>query len=384
VRERKFVISNAFASVNEDYTLPNVYTEEDSSIMTMECVANGKDMFGCFAHGEVVRVEFEPRNAHVRPSAVQHKYETYHTVLSFGVAVLQAMRCIMQMTRVTNFNELDIEWNVVALLPPQEVVAGAKELTDLLNSAKIRFKQPEVDLSNIKLNRVSILPEGFCAYVGAVYERPGAVRVGYEEISRGITLVLDVGAGTTDMLFIENNHVVEGSKHTVQIGGNNVMQIVRAKINNEYGFKPTENDTNRAIECGILKDGAKSINILDIIDSAKHEVAGRIVSDIRDYVEEIAYNMRRVENLLLCGGGTLSGTINEAVFTQMGYDASEIHTRPFSEDLQEYLLDLAPNIALVPNPVGTIKTEEGEEIKEEISPRLLNITGASIIANKFV
>lgn len=386
IRERKFILSNSFCRVPDNYKMPGVYTEEDSSIMEMSCVSNGgKEMHGCYAHGEVVRVEFEPRNEATRPSATAVKYDSYHTVLSFGVALLKATRCIMEMTQCSNPSELDIEWNLVALLPPGDIEKGANSLTELLNSAKIKFKEPEISFENIKLSKVSVLPEGFCAYVGTVFERAGVVRDGYQDKYKGITLVLDVGAGTSDTLLIENSHVVDESKHTIELGGNNVMALIRRKIKDKLGFKPTEEDTKRAIECGIIKDGSKEINIVDIINDAKTETARKIVNDIRDFVEEISYNMRRVENLLLVGGGVLSGSVDVDRMKEMGYDSADINIKPFSQDIQEYISELAPNIAIMPMPVITKKSEDGkEDIKEEVSPRMLNIIGASIIANKLV
>ena len=384
VRERKFDLPNSFARVTEDYRLPDSYDEDSSSIMEMSCSTSNKEYFGNFAHGEVVRVDFEPSNACVRPTAQQSKYDTYNTVLSYGAALLQATRCIMEMTQTPDPNDLDIEWHIVSLLPPGDLSTGAELMEKLLMSAEIKFVQPKFDFSGIKPTSVMTLPEGFCAYIGVIYESYGIYREGYSDIAKGITLIIDIGAGTTDATIVENGQVVDNSKHTISIGGNNVRQSVRAKVKEKYGFKPNENDATQAIVSGILRDGSKKINILDIIDSAKQDVAVRLTNDIRDFFEEIMYNIRRIDNLLVCGGGTLSGTIDKDTLIDMGYKEESLIDRPISEILQEYISELAPNSTLVEMPKKKVKDSSGVETLETISPRMLNIEGASIIADKLV
>ena len=384
IRERKFDLPNSFARVQDDYVIPDSYDKDTSSIMEMSCATSTKEYFGRFAHGEVVRVEFEPTGACIRPTAQLKKYDTYNTVLSYGASLLQAVRCIMEMTQTPDPNDLDLELDVVALLPPGDIKNGAEALEKLIKSAEIKFVEPNVDFTGIKPNKVIVLPEGFCAYIGVVYESLGVFREGYSDIAKGITLIIDIGAGTTDCIMVENGKVVDNSKHTVSIGGNNVRQSVRAKVKEKYEFKPNENDATQAIVSGILQDGSKKINILDIIDESKQVVAVRLTNDIRDFFEEIMYNVRRLENLLVCGGGTLSGTIDKEELIKMGYKEEGLVDRPISEIIKDYISEFAPNITLVELPKKKVKDSSGVETLEKISPRMLNIEGASIIADKLV
>jgi hypothetical protein len=290
----------------------------------------------------------------------------------------------MDMTQTSNINELDVEWHVVALLPPGDMTIGTEKLKSLLNSTKIKFKQPSLDLSGIKINSITVLPECFCAYIGTVYESLGMIRSGYSEITKGITLVADIGAGTTDWLIVEDGHMVDNSRNTVEIGGNNVRAKVRSKIREQYGFKPTEVDTTQAIVRGYIKDGSKKINILNITDSAREEVAASISNELKDFLEEITYNMRRIDNFLVCGGGTVIGNIDKAELMTLGFKEEDLKERSLGEILFQYVSEYAPNIQLVPLPKKKVKDSSGIETEQEISPRMLNVVGASIIANKLV
>ena len=124
------------------------------------------------------------------------------------------------------------------------------------------------------------------------------------------------------------------------------------------------NDTEKGIDIedaairagvvsGVIKDGSKELNITDLINEAKEEIATKIVSEFQDFIELTDIKLRSIGYLLSCGGGSMS----------------DKDTLALSDKLIAKTKFLAPNI-------------EAIKIPADISPRDLNLIGASITAER--
>ena len=78
---------------------------------------------------------------------------------------------------------------------------------------------------DVTVSNVIVLPEGFCAYAGVVYEKGETYRSSHKFLIDENVLVFDIGAGTTDCVLIKQNKLIQNSKYTITQGGNNVFQI---------------------------------------------------------------------------------------------------------------------------------------------------------------
>ena len=367
-RERKFDIPNVFAPIDENYVVSADYDDATSTILRVDTSLNDRIIKGDFCSGDL-QLKEKPLCT-IKPSASDKKYNLDSTVLSYRLALLYAYKAIMSMQRVTDYNQLDITWSVVTLLPPGDLDEGKEPLMNLVNSIdRLQAVFPSVDIP-VKITKTVVLPEGYCAYAGVVYDVGHVFRPDYKFLTEETVLVVDIGAGTSDILLIKNNKLVQNSKYTITQGGNNVFQIVRRKLR-AMSLDIDLEDIKKGIIKGVVRDGSKEVSIVDIVNSAKAEVAQKIVSEIQDFFELTDTKIRSVGYVLVCGGGSMKDS-----------DVKDII--PMSDKVIESFKLLSPHTQLVtiPNHVVSKGTEEGDIVKVEemISPRELNLIGASILA----
>lgn len=370
-RERRFDISNVFAPIDEGYEVPEVdYPSDKSTILRVVTSLNDRPIRGDFCNGELQQKE-KPLST-IKPSASDKKYNLDSTVLSMHMAFLYACKGIMDIQRINDFSKLDITWTVVALLPPGDVDEGKGPMSKLIGGiTRLQAVYPTCDIP-IKVNKTVILPEGFCAYAGVVYDAGCVFRSDYKFLTEETVLVIDIGAGTSDMIIVKNNRQIQNTKYTITQGGNNVHQLVRRKLRMQ-GLDIDDEAIRRGIIKGEVKDGSKPVSIVDIVNTAKAEVAQKIVSEIQDFLEVTDIKARSVGYVLICGGGSMKDSDAEAIL-------------PLSQKVIESFKALSPNTELIqiPDHVVTKELPDGdvEKTTEAISPRELNLIGASILAEK--
>lgn len=349
--QRRFDISNVFAPISSDYEVSDEYNAETSTIINVDAKINGAQIRGNFCNGELQEKE-KPLTT-IKPSATSRKYELDSTILSLNMAFLKASEAILAMNHTTDFTQLDVTWNVITLLPPGDLDEGKDKMVDIIKSiTEIVSVYPKAGIP-IKINNVIVLPEGFCAYIGLVFQEGLKVRPEYKYLTEETILVFDIGAGTTDCLLIKNNKIVQNSKYTVNQGGNNVYQYVRRKLKLK-GIDIEDAAIRAGVVSGVIKDGSKELNITDLINEAKEEIATKIVSEFQDFIELTDIKLRSIGYLLTCGGGSMA----------------EKDTLALSDKLVAKAKSLAPNISAIKLP-------------EDISPRDLNLIGASITAERY-
>lgn len=366
--EKGFTLSNRFAEIPHDYTPSTDYTEESSTILDIKATVNSVPFVGRFANGELQQKEFAV--APLRPSATEKKHASSTTALSYALAMLYAHKEIAKATGIEDVEAVDVTWSVVILLPPGDIDAGKNKIVEMVKSIKtIKFDMPEVTL-NISMSNVSVLPEGFCAYIATVFDRGNVLRPEMKDLLKEVTLVFDVGAGTTDIMVFKDNKHISSSMHTIDRGGNNVTQLVKKAIRkNHNGLRVTDSDLFDGVLSGFIKDGSKTVSIIEYVDEAKQEIARYLIEDVKSYLEETEIPLRSISKILVCGGGSIT--------TDSG-------SKPLSLSIIEYLKRLSPYVELVQIPTHTVlrPNEDGvlERVKEKISPRDLNIIGATIMA----
>lgn len=349
--QRRFDISNVFAPISSDYEVSDEYNPESSTIISVDARLNGAQIRGNFCNGELQEKE-KPLTT-IKPSATSRKYELDSTILSLNMAFLKASEAILAMNHTTDFSQLDVTWNVITLLPPGDLDEGKDKMVEIIkNITEVISVYPKAGIP-IKINNVIVLPEGFCAYIGLVFQEGLKVRPEYKYLTEETILVFDIGAGTTDCLLIKNNKIVQNSKYTVNQGGNNVYQYVRRKLKLK-GIDIEDTAIRAGVVSGVIKDGSKELNITDLINEAKEEIATKIVSEFQDFIELTDIKLRSIGCLLTCGGGSMS----------------EKDTLALSDKLVAKAKSLAPNISAIKLP-------------DDISPRDLNLIGASITAERY-
>ena len=367
-RERRFDVSNVFAPIDSGYEVSSDYSDETSTIIRVDTELNGHKIIGDFCNGELQAKE-KPLSV-IKPSATDKKYNLDSTVLSLHLALLYGYKAVMSIQRCTDYSQMDITWTIVALLPPGDVDNGKEAMTALIKSINhLECVFPKVNL-DIVIKNVAILPEGYCAYAGCIYDVGRVFRPDYKFLKDEFVLVIDIGAGTTDICAIRDNKLVQNSKYTVQQGGNNVYQLVRRQLMMR-GLMLDDASIKEGVVAGSVRDGAKKVSIVEEVNSAKNDVAQKLVAEIQNFFEVSDLKARSVGYVLICGGGSID-------------DGESTHIRPISEIVMEYFKQLAPNSEMVDIPTHVVQKEledgDVKKVEEKISPRDLNLIGASILA----
>lgn len=349
-------LDNRYSTIPENKIQPFMdggnYNEENSSIFEVE---NG--LYYC--NGDICNIELMLTS--FRPTALEKKYESQVSKLTLINALKQGI------VDVANFSNcdvdiVDVDWELYLLLPPEDIDLGAKKLAEMAMSIKhIDFILPNLH-KDIRIKKVSVNPEGMCAFFGVIFKNKGIIRPEYRYLiePNESTVIFDIGAGTTDILLVKGNKVVQSSRFTKEVGGNNIHRLVQRSLRNE-GISLPDEIVREGVNTGFVKSGSRIVDISKEIADAKQAVSMQLVDAVQEFFESSMINIRTISNILVCGGGAELSE-NEKI-------------QPISNYIVNYMRRLSPDIRLVNLPKVMVADKE-----ETISPRLLNVIGAGILA----
>lgn len=354
IKQQLTTVSNIFSQISPEYEVPENYTEEDTVVFK---TSDGE----FYANGLLVEREFSM--SALRPTALDPKPTSKVTMLTIQRAFLEGYRLLGSMYRCSP-KSLDVNWNVTFLLPPNDIETGAKTLYERIKELKeINFTLPNFS-TELKINSVKAYPEGFAAYIGTVMRRGRIISDTHKHLLSSKTLVVDIGAGTTDFFVIEGMETINSTRLTLPYGGNNIIARVKQALLSKNIQLPNKEIEKGVIE-GKIKDGRNVINLAKSLSIFKTEVANTLIDGLTSYLEGNGYPVRSIENLLVVGGGSLASQV-EGIESLSTY-------------LVNRLKDFAPNIELV-----TFQENLDEDGNQEVetNPRLLNVLGAGVLAEK--
>lgn len=359
-REKINVVSNAFGTIPENmvqsYLNNDVYSEENSRI------------FRCndevYCNGKICSTEFE--STVLRPTSLEKKYNSLAAKLAIINGFCKGYEAIAGFTD-NAIDGIDVKWNLVMLLPPEDIETGAKELAEMARSIKkIKFLMPKIE-KDIEIQSVKIFPEGFAAYIAVVFEEVGKVREGYADLIEdgNRTLIVDIGGGTTDYSLADGASIIASTRFTREIGGNNVHQRMR-KLMRDKGYTLSDSAARAGCEKGFVKIGAQKVECIEEIQQAKKEVARQLVDSVQEFFENTMLAIQSINNILIVGGGAEESNVDGI--------------KPISNYIMEFMQRLSKNIGLVQLPVSK-KEVDGVVTEVKMSPRMCNIIGACILAD---
>ena len=164
-----------------------------------------------------------------------------------------------------------------------------------------------------------------------------------------VLCVIDVGAGTTDLTFIDQMQPVAGSYDSYPLGGNNIASRVANLIDLKLGRRVSRHALEEALSTGYLTSGAsKRDDITPLIESATRETVAKAAAQIKQTFTRISIDPQELNYVLIVGGGSLPRGKAETSFAQA---------------IVEELRSIAPYIELFPYSSTDV--------------RLLNIRGAA-------
>lgn len=337
----ELTLSNKFVDLQPRYKYPAQYQNDKSNVFLHEGTY--------YANGQIVEREFIGRE--MRPVAIEPKTDQQVTELSLNLVIMKAMLELEKLYNVA-VSELDVTFNISVLLPPLEHDTNEDNLKNIIRkTTHIEALVPkQVDLQ-FKIADVNVYPEGFAAFFGALFKEENGELVEVPENTQytsGYILVLDIGAGTTDVVIIKDSELLLSSKDTFPLGGNTVDSYVANQCRKEFGFLPQ--NITQVVMTGELTEGAKKHYIENIITDAKENYSQSMMVHIRSYLERLMLPVKEIKGILIVGGGSVASV----------RDGEQV-SPPMSEVMMKYLNRLAPNTQMV--QLGNI------------SPRKINVVG---------
>ena len=343
----KLEIPNAYCELHENYVIPEDYRNDDSTVFV-----SGGDYI---ANGELVSHEFSTRS--MKPTGLMHKSEQITSKYSIIMVMIKAIALISGSLGTI---PSDINWvfDIACLLPPDEqsnkddvseMKGMISEITEIQSVSPINYKVP------VSSKDIRIFPEGVVAYTAAMFSmRDGKAVANVDNLKyrQGYTLVMDIGAGTTDLAMVFNGKFVAASKTTIKTGGNYVEKTCKKEIRRKFGNAPT--DMTEIIEKGVYTRGNERIIMDDVLIRAKKDFAAELNKEIIEYLEVTQIPVHELKGLLVIGGGAIA-TVRD------GKIISESLAYPLCENIK----NMAKSVEL---------------IKIDVNPRFANIEGLHIMS----
>lgn len=333
----------------------DAYNENNSVIFKM----NGE----YYCNGEMCRAEYN--GGTIRPSASGlRKYQDIASKLALVNAFRYGYQAIEDITG-GEIDSLDISWELSLLLPPEDLDGtGPKQLADMARSiSEVDFILPEMKKS-VNISKVRIFSEGLCALVAVVLENSQKPRKDYEYLRDPdeVTLIIDIGAGTSDFTLTQGIRVITSSRYTANIGGNNITERVDDLLRRR-GIRLSDKIIARGTVSGKVKLGGKEEDVSKEVDAARSEISQTLVNETNKFLERNKYSLQSVNNLLICGGGAV--------------DSEILGVKSLAEYLTAYIKRISEYINVIELP--SVMDVEGNISK--VSPRDLNIMGATILSD---
>ena len=348
----KLIVSNKFYELEPNYRIPDKYNNGKSTILQYQ------DSY--YANGEIVEREFA--GVELKPTAIQDKYDQKVTRLTLQLAFSKAIGLLAQRYNIPP-SELDVTFNVSVLLPPMEHDKNKEKFEEMIKTfTSVRTVLPMQMDKNFAVSEATAYSEAVSAFFGAFYEEIGVtpnpenvekdmskgdvlIDINSQdstlvdvkenvEFQEGYVLVLDIGAGTTDLALFDSMELVERSKETLRLGGNTVESGVRREIKMKHGYLPTTVDST--IKTGILKEGSKLHDVAELVTNEKQKYSKSMRKEIINYLEFLTIPMQMVKGLLVVGGGALPSVRD-----------GEVVSPAMSQLLIQYLQELAPEMKIV-------------------------------------
>lgn len=341
-------LSNRFAHLDSNYKIPREYSNNDKS--RVFCYNNIY-----WANGALADREFS--TSIMRPSATQQKTGEIIGKLTLNLAFIVVLEELAKMNNV-EVSDLKATFNVSVLLPPLEhSVQSANMEAEIRAMKEVVSFIPKNYIVPFEIDEVKVYPEGVASFFGVYFKEVDGTLVETEEnkmFGTGTVLILDIGAGTTDLVLIKDTELLVNSKETFALGGNSVRAALKRLVKTNYNYSATDEVLDSAIQNGLLEQGAKMIDVTQLITDAKRDYSLNMRNQLQTYIEAQQIDPASIKGLLVVGGGSLA-TENDG----------KVVSPSMADILVDYLHDLAPNIGLV-SLLGQ-------------NPRLLNIIGLKYI-----
>ena len=216
----------------------------------------------------------------------------------------------------------EVQFDLALLVPPAQASTARSSFER--NFQKTITYTNVYDKAELTLNigSIMVLAEGYASFYSVFMSyATGRTRAEYADLGSRDVLVIDFGEGTTDLIGVSQQRLLEGLKHTIKIGGSTVVSKVRTLVNQKLGFDiPVSNFRDVLHTCEVYY-GSSTYDVHEEVNSAIYSVASDMTVEILNYLRGADVEVSSFDRLLLVGGGVVSNgstvTISEALLSQL-------------------------------------------------------------------
>ena len=323
---RRVILPNRYHELQPNYVIPEEYRNNKTIVMQNDGVY--------IANGELVDYEFATSG--FTPVGIKDK--SSQVTSKYGV-ILSIMKAIDIVCEGMNLKPANVNWqfNIAVLLPPFEQIDGKDDMTSMIKSIKVINSIAPVQYSvPIEIKDIKVLPEGVVAFTSAMFHIEGdnvVPTVENEKFKKGYSIVLDIGAGTTDLVLVKDGRIIMNTKESFTKGGNFVISTCRTLMRHRFKSTPTVESMKDVIEQGVYYCGNDVAIVDDLLESARKSYAEAILKNILEYLDEKAVPVNELKGVLTVGGGSLP-TVRDG----------EIVCQSMAQPLIEMLRQFSPSI----------------------------------------
>lgn len=305
-----------------------------------------------FAQG--VYVERERATQATRPNSLQKKMNQAVTMYTTNLVLIYALLLVARYKNCS-VNDLDVTFCIGLLLPAAEHNMDASAFKQKIMAVHhLTAITPTAFEKDITIENVVIVPEGAAAYMAAVYMIDEAgncvLRPENAQFVTGDLLVLDIGAGTTDIVQMKDGDLVLLSKDTLHKGGRNVESACRQRLESIYGYRLSDADMRSILQTGTFVQGSTVRDATEELNQVKDEFSQELYNYLIEYIERHSLEPHALKGLLVVGGGALP-TVRDG----------NVVSPKLADILIQYLCSLTNTISMVD--------------VSAVDPRKLNIEG---------
>lgn len=248
------------------------------------------------AYGSVAR---RMSSTNMRPSITVPKHEQMINIASIltSVAIEKAA------------NGLGEKISLFLALPPAEARESHQKVSDILvgnYTVELPLWGVCGTVINFEITDVHCHAESNMATVAFFFDEKAAPRECGRPYENRKILSVNIGASTTDIAIIENRKYIESSGVTYKIGGNMLRDELNQKILSKYGFEPSQEETEKAIQEGRIQCGAEFMDVSELLTECKANLANAIIEKINTYFNNNGTTIQSFSGILTSGGGSLS------------------------------------------------------------------------------
>lgn len=228
-------------------------------------------------------------------------------------------------------DELNVSLGVCLPLADVDMDKDSLE-SRLVGTHKLGNGEKTITINILKTYSVG---ECFASSISTLYTMNGKKKAKLDpSLTDGKYVVVNIGAGTTDVALFNNGKFVEGSKDTFQIGGNNVREMLITELYKKFRFRVALQSAETAIATGKVKVGSRYVKVLSTIDKVKRAFSVQLMDLVKRYLTQISQPLQELGAVLCVGGGALEGNYeDESGITPIESTASYIN---------DYVLETSP------------------------------------------